>query len=188
MESISLSDRLVGQVVLCVVVVLSYGQAIVTNLSGESSSYLALVNQEEYGTNSWFLACIELNWGFMFFLVLGMRYKEHCEATTTLQSNHLLLKHTMEFAAIGGITTIVVRILTWQYVTIAFYAQYICYMLLISVISILVKHEECLHFAIRKWRSYPFLSVVFHVYDIWIPMMVFFMRRNQFIHPIELIV
>ena len=188
MESITLSDSLVGQVVLCVIVVISYGQAVVTNLSGESSSYLALVNQKEYGTNSWFLVCIVLNWLFMLLAVMGMRYKEHLEATTPLQSNHLLLKHTMEFAAIAGIITILVRILTWQYVTIAFLAQYICYMLLISVFSIIAKHEECLQFAIRKWRSYPFLSVVFHFYDIWVPMLIFFLRRNQYIHPIELIV
>ena len=189
LESITLSDRLVGHVVLCVVVVLSYGQAVATNLSGDSyNSYLALVNQEEYGTSSWFSVCVELNWIFMVIVVLGMRYKEHCEATTPIQSNHLLLKHIMEFGAVAGMISILIRILTWQYVTITFYAQYICYLLLVTIISIIVKHEECLQFAIRKWRSYFFLSAVFHVYDVWIPILIFFMRRNRYIQPIELIV
>ena len=193
MESITIPDRLVSRVFLFLVLILSYGQGFAISSSRNSypKIYQALVNQEEYGSNTWFSACVDLYWILTILLVLGMRLKEHHKATPSLPSNHLLLKHMMEFGAAAGLTAILMRILTWSYVTIAFYAQLCCYMLLVFIILIVLNHSECLHFAVRKWRSYPYLSIIFKVYDTWIPMLMFvvlYKRKSRYIQPIELIV
>ena len=68
---------------------------------------------------------------------------------------------------------------------------------------VMLLHATCLHhsdsfqpqwvlaFCSEKWRSYPCLSLIFKVYDTWIPMLMFvvlYKRKSRYIQPIELIV
>ena len=150
--------------------VLSYGQGIVLSLAWRTfpKIYLALINQELYSEGTWFSFCCNLNWIVMIMSVVLMRFRGNHDTLTNLQSNHLLLKHCLDWGAAFGLMFMVMRVLTYYYISMNLYAHAVCYLLLIFIVLIMANHEDCLQFAIRKWRNCYLLSGMFVLYDMWI--------------------
>ena len=161
LETISLSDAVLGQSTMAILLALSYGQSfLMSYLKGSYSQiYFALIKGEEYAVSTWFSVYSHVNWLFWMVLataVLAKRWKENGLVTSV--SNHLLLQNCQLATLAIGSLLVLIRIASYDHISMSIYAQCICHHLLLFSCLVILNHRECREFALRKIKLLPVIS------------------------------
>ena len=177
--------------------VLSYGQAIgITLVLGSHTRiYLALIGSEVESRSTVLSLFSQLYWAFWLILTLAVRYwkksDRQCAAANTTnlsqRSNHLFLNFSTSLTMAVGCLMVVLRVLTYQRMSMTYYAQGICHIHLVFICLVVYNHAECRQFALRKAQSWPGISHAVATYHLMVAIYVVTTVGNS-VRPIEVMV
>lgn len=185
-ESLSVSDKTFGRISMVVLLVFSYGQSIgLSILTGSHSRiYLALIGSEVNSRSTVFTLFSQLYWAFWGVLTLAIRYWKNSRRSTHLETNHLFLNFSTLLTVAAGCVMVVLRVLTYERMSMVYYAQGACHIHLLFICLVICNHVECRQFAVRKVLSWPGISQVKATYEVLITLYVV-MRAGNSVRPIE---